>query len=277
MTMSTDDEMTVPTAPGRAKRRADRLAAALLRDRDERAARKSARTAPSRSSSDFDPFQVTRWRVVAGPNPGHMPKTRARQGPTGWFIACERCGVEFESKGWRYCSSCMALPAEERRRDATPAPSERRCERCGGPIPRRARGDASYCSRACRRSAANARAYEGRFSTSSGANGVGSGLTGFSTSSDEILQQNQEPFSVLIGPTDRPINLLGGHKHPGAPVLDRELRRAIIKAEVGELGDGRRSGQKPCAGAPHNDNQSTHLAAGEKKPAAVCGGTRAET
>jgi hypothetical protein len=236
MTMSTDDAMTVPTAPGGAKRRADKLAAALLRDRDERAARKLARTAPSRPSSDFDPFRVTRWRIVTGPNPGHMP-TRARQGPTGWFIACERCGAEFESKGWRYCPSCMALPAEERRRDATPAPSERQCERCGGPIPRRARSDAFYCSRACRRSAANARAYEALFSTSSAAKGVGSGPTGFSTSSEEILQQNQGPFSVLIGPTDPPINLLGGHKHPAAPVLDRELRRAIIKAEVGELGD----------------------------------------
>jgi hypothetical protein len=267
MTMSTDDARTFPTAPGRPKRRADKLAAALLRDRNERAARKSARTAPSRASSDFDPFQVTRWRVVTRSKPGHMPKTRVRQGPTGWFIACERCGAEFKSKGWRYCLSCMALPAEERRRDATPAPSERRCERCGGPIPWRARGDASYCGRACRRSAANARAYEGRFSTSSGAKGVSSGPTGFSTSSEEILQQNQWPFSVLIGPTDPPLNLLGGHKHPGAPVLDRELRRAIIKAAVGELGG---------AGARHDDNQSTHPAAGEKNPASVCGGTRAE-
>ena len=77
----------------------------------------------------------------------------------------------------------------------------------------------------------------GRFSTSSGAKWVDSKPTGFSTSREGILQQNQAPFSALIGPTDPPINLLRGHKHPGAPVLDRELRRAIIEAEVGQRDD----------------------------------------
>jgi hypothetical protein len=101
--------------------RAQILTDALLRDRADRAVRTrkitSIRAKPE--GADFDPFAHTRWRVVAGDNPGYLPSTRMRCGPVGWFIACRACAVEFESKGLAYCADCMALPAEARRREAT--------------------------------------------------------------------------------------------------------------------------------------------------------------
>jgi hypothetical protein len=105
--------------------RAQILTDALLRDRADRAVRTrkitSIRAKPE--GADFDPFANTRWRVVAGDNPGYLPSTRMRCGPVGWFIACRACAVEFESKGLAYCADCMALPAEARRREASVRPS----------------------------------------------------------------------------------------------------------------------------------------------------------
>ena len=103
----------------RHRRRAGALAEQLLRDRAERAARKAA--APTRSKapeSDFDPFAITRWHVVAGGHPGWLVKTPMRRGPVGWFIACGHCGAEFESKGWKYCPTCMELRRTAHRRTA---------------------------------------------------------------------------------------------------------------------------------------------------------------
>jgi hypothetical protein len=103
--------------------RAQILTDALLRDRADRAVRTrkitSVRAKPE--GADFDPFAHTRWRVVAGDNPGYLPSTRMRCGPVGWFIACRACTVEFESKGLACCPDCMALPAEARRREVTTA------------------------------------------------------------------------------------------------------------------------------------------------------------
>jgi hypothetical protein len=104
--------------------RAAALAKDLLRDRAERAARKAEAAAkPAVDKGEFDPFPVTRWRVITpnGGNPGYLPKTPMRRGPVGWFIACQHCGAEFESKGWAYCPTCMDLPAEARRRERAPA------------------------------------------------------------------------------------------------------------------------------------------------------------
>ena len=100
------------------KTRARALAEQLLRDRAERVARKSSRTTTKVDRGEFDPFTVTRWHVVAGGNPGYLPKTFMRMGPLGWFIACRACAREFESRGWAYCPDCMDLPAEARRREA---------------------------------------------------------------------------------------------------------------------------------------------------------------
>jgi hypothetical protein len=105
--------------------RAQILTDALLRDRADRAVRtrKITSTRAASEGVDFDPFAHTRWRVVAGDNPGHPVAMPMRRGPVGWFIACRACAVEFESKGSAYCPDCMAMPAEERRRRAL-APAE---------------------------------------------------------------------------------------------------------------------------------------------------------
>src|SRR5262245_66256193 len=50
---------------------------------------------------EFDPIKVTAWRVIAGPDPGYMPKARMREGRHGFFIDCAQCRREFESKGLR--------------------------------------------------------------------------------------------------------------------------------------------------------------------------------
>jgi len=62
--------------------------------------------------------QNSRWRIVAGGDPGYLPSTPMRSRPIGWFIVCEGCAVEFESKGWKYCPSCMAIPADARRAES---------------------------------------------------------------------------------------------------------------------------------------------------------------
>jgi hypothetical protein len=104
--------------------RAAALAKDLLRDRAQRAVCKAPSTTTARvDKGEFDPFPVTCWRVIApnGGNPGYLPKTPMRRGPVGWFILCQACAVEFESKGWAYCPTCMDLPAEARRRERASA------------------------------------------------------------------------------------------------------------------------------------------------------------
>ena len=133
------------------KSRTQALTKSLLRDRAERAARKAVRSITKIERGDFDAFEATRWRVIAGRNPGYLVATPMRRRSVGWFVACDHCGAEFESKGWKYCSACMDLPAEERR--SKPAPSDRPCQRCGRPIPLRRRADAKYHSEKCAKAA----------------------------------------------------------------------------------------------------------------------------
>jgi hypothetical protein len=185
--------------------KASALADAILRDRERRKSKVLQKPTRTCVTDDFDPFSVQRWRVVAGGNPGYLPKTPMRKGPIGWFIACGCCAREFESKGWRYCSACIELPAEERR--ARPVVSDRHCQNCGSGIPKRRRTDAKYCSNRCAKAAANARSYHG------------SGDPKFSRDTHEIPQQNQAPKNVLIGPSDFPINVIGGYRFPRAKKL----------------------------------------------------------
>ena len=161
-TPSRDQEFRFRGAPRSGGARA--LAEQLLRDRAERAARKAVRTAAAVAKTErveFDPFAVTRWRVAAGGDPGYLVRTPMRRGPAGWLIACGHCGAEFESKGWKYCPTCMALPAEERR--SAPAVTDRRCQApgCVRLISRRRRADAKYCDDKCAKAAENARSYQG--------------------------------------------------------------------------------------------------------------------
>src|SRR5262245_52547643 len=97
------------------KNRTQALTESLLRDRAERDAREAVRSRTKLERGDFDAFEPTRWRVIAGGDPGHRVKTPMRMGKVGWLIQCRACAVELESKGWAYCLACMALPAEERR------------------------------------------------------------------------------------------------------------------------------------------------------------------
>jgi len=135
--------------------RAQRLAESLLRDRAEHEAKpKPVRAKADIEGSGFDPFAYTRWRVVAGGDPGYLVKTPMRRGPIGWHLFCKACGQEFESKGWAYCPTCMDIPAEERRA-IKPIASGRLCQApgCENFIPRMARADTVYCSKACREKA----------------------------------------------------------------------------------------------------------------------------
>jgi hypothetical protein len=189
--------------------RSQRLADAILRDREERAARKPTSVNKSKPpGSDFDPFAVTCWRVIAPKDGkrGYLPKTSMRVAPTAWFINCQYCRREFESKGWGYCCECMELPAEERRGGASVV-SDRSCRHCGNGIPKRRRADAKYCSNTCAKAAENARGYRGNAQPK------------FRGDTREIHQQNQSGFSALIGPSDFPINVIGGYRFPLAKRL----------------------------------------------------------
>ena len=107
-----------------------------------------------KKSIGSDPYQVTKWKVIAEPNPGYLPKTPMREGANG----SKACGSEFESKGLAYCPTCLKLPAEERNA-IKPAFIGRMCQGpgCENPIPRKARADRQFCSAACQLRAARSR------------------------------------------------------------------------------------------------------------------------
>ena len=129
--------------------RVEKLAERLLAERAEMAVRERERRKSPPIGSDFDPFEFGRGRVVAGGDPGYMPGAM-RKGATGFHVACQCCGSQFESRGWAYCGTCLEMPAEERRA-VKPVASGRLCEApgCEKFVPRRARANVRYCSRAC--------------------------------------------------------------------------------------------------------------------------------
>jgi len=188
----------------------------LLQDRAERLARKvTNRTGRPAERAEFDPFKVTRPRVVAGGNPGYLVKTPMRRGPVGWFISCGHCGVEFESKGWRYCPQCMELPAEERR-EPLPSPTGPMCQcpGCSRRIPkwrggRRVSKATRFCSAKC---ANRAR----RLSDIA--------PPGFDA-------PNSKKVPVNSG-SSVPLNIIGGFRWPNARPLERGLVREILDTEL---------------------------------------------
>jgi len=140
--------------------KAKTLAEQLLRDRAERIARKHARAGSTTQvqRQNFDPFEVARWRVIAGDDPGYLPKTTMRRGKEGRWIKCRACQCEFECKGWAYCRDCLALPVDERR---APSKAGRSCDGpgCTRRIPRwrngrEVRQDVRFCTDKCRKAAA---------------------------------------------------------------------------------------------------------------------------
>jgi hypothetical protein len=100
----------------------------------------------------FDPFKVTRWRVIAGGDPGYLVATPMRRVSAhkcedgeyrgGFRIDCRGCGKPFESLGWAYCSNDCKRASQDRRANVADMaevgiepPTKRKCEECGGNIP----------------------------------------------------------------------------------------------------------------------------------------------
>jgi hypothetical protein len=194
------------------------ITAAILQDRQQR---KKISQKPFRSrlpSDGFDPFSITRWRVVAGGDPGYLPKAQMRMGSTGSFIACQCCAREFESRGWKYCPKCMELPAEERRDQ--PKPSGRRCGNpgCDQRLSMRARTDARYCSPACRKAASRDK----------------TACKLPDTAPPEMSQLDGSKTRIerafISSPSDWPANLIGGDRRGRS--LPPDLVETIIKRET---------------------------------------------
>jgi hypothetical protein len=188
----------------------------LLRDRAERIARKSIRTVSTTKveRAEFDPFKVTRWRVVAGGDPGYLVATPARR------IECRACQREFESRGWAYCPTCKALAADKRR---VPSKTGRPCEcpGCTHRIPKWRNGRqvskaARFCSARCAR-----RARE----MAPGLSDIGP--PGFVT-------PNAKEVPVNGGSKHAPLNLVGGGRRwPSTLPLEPGLRQEIVNTEIG--------------------------------------------
>jgi hypothetical protein len=104
------------------------------------------------------------WRVIAGRDPGYLPSIE------GFAITCLSCDQSFASKGLRCCSTECERKHRERAEiraalteaGIKPSAKRRKCECCGGNIPRfrgtgkarrAVRQDARFCSPACAKKA----------------------------------------------------------------------------------------------------------------------------
>jgi hypothetical protein len=123
----------------------------------------------------FDPFKVTRWRVIAGGDPGYLVATPMRRVSAhkcedgeyrgGFRIDCRGCGKPFESLGWAYCSNDCKRASQDRRANVADMaeagiepPTKRKCQECGGNIPRWRKGRqvskaTRFCSPKCQQRA----------------------------------------------------------------------------------------------------------------------------
>jgi hypothetical protein len=167
----------------------------------------------------FDAFKVTRWRVVAGGDPGYLvaiPMTRmsARKCADGEYrggfrLNCRGCGKPFEGLGWAYCSNdCKRTCRDHKANDADMAeaemerPTKRKCQECGGNIPRWRKGRlvskvTKFCSDKCA-----ARARRKAKTSRDSPDGV------LSPETAKKCRKNGPRKPVLIGPNDLPINRL---------------------------------------------------------------------
>jgi hypothetical protein len=209
------------------------LTEALLRDREERRARAreaaKQRSPRATGAEKFDPFSVTRWKIIAPVNggPGYLVATPMRRGSAGWWIACGSCGCEFESKGWRYCSKQCRRRARDREANACDLAGvgaeidkswRRMCQGdgCWNHIPvwtatgKRVRSDAKFCSRKC----ANASNYRGGQDSAA------------EVHFDRIKPSSPDSF---FGPTDFPITVIGLGRR-GRTLLP-DLMGAVLEVE----------------------------------------------
>ena len=122
--------------------------------------------AGERRVEPFDPFKVTKWRVIAGDNPGYLVATPMQSRSDGWNVTCRGCGKQFESKGRAFCSKdCKEQSAERETNAAEMAevgmdlPTKRCCQApgCSDHIPnwrngRRVSQNSRFCSARCKAS-----------------------------------------------------------------------------------------------------------------------------
>jgi hypothetical protein len=158
-----------------------------------------------------------KWRVVAGPPPGHMPQLMQSSG-SGFLINCAQCKREFTSTGLRYCSRECERAHKDRTETATilaevgdGIPEKRKCETCGAAMPnwigegtkrRRTPKSRRYCSDRCRQKARKFR----------GSNSLNAVETEPGCSE---CSERSEPS--IFGPSTPPLNVLGGYRWPDAP------------------------------------------------------------
>src|SRR5262249_57606431 len=81
------------------KSRTQALTESLLRHRAERAARKAVRSITKIERGDFDAFEATRWRVIAGRNPGYLVATPMRRRSARLFVPSAHSAPHFDTKG----------------------------------------------------------------------------------------------------------------------------------------------------------------------------------
>jgi hypothetical protein len=107
-----------------------------------------------RDQRQFDPFAITKWKVIApiGGNPGYLPTTPMRMGTTGFWITCARCSAEFESKGLKHCEKCRTMPAGKQAATTLGVQTYARskCRRCHANLPNPVESPwSAFCSRDC--------------------------------------------------------------------------------------------------------------------------------
>jgi hypothetical protein len=206
------------------------ITSALLRDRERRNQKRAAPRPSSRASrapaDAFDPFAVTRWRVIVGGDPGYLPTLAMRRGPVGWFIRCVGCGKEFESVGLAHCGETACRAAAQRKSTTegyTPKPireGARLCAcGCGRAIPRytptgrltskATRFFSDACSAKSRRMAADSRR--------------------------AVLSPEKAPETRIKPTSAEPLNLIGGHRWAGAKTTT--LASTVLQVELSRFGD----------------------------------------
>jgi hypothetical protein len=214
------------------KSRSVAIAASILRDRQERIERSRQRDnkpkAEGREREDV--FQVPKWRVVAGGDPGYLPSTPTRKAKAGFVVACRSCGREFESKGLAYCTAdCKRKSADREANETVMAEAgiersnKRKCEcGCGREIPKWRNGkrvpkSARFYEPKCQWRAAKKR----RMSV----DGLEADFPGKTAKN---INRNGPSRGTIFGPSNPPINLVGGYRFPDAPKLDK---LAVLAAE----------------------------------------------
>lgn len=127
-------------------------------------------------------------------------------------------------------SEIFASPKEVKRR-----PARTKCRGCGQPIEHQDETGRrrNYCSRRCRYQHRHTRDFDRRFCKFPPHLGGSTGRArkGGSNPLKPLPEKQRKPQSSLFAQT--PLDLLGGHRWPGAPTLDRPTLAKVIQTEIG--------------------------------------------